>query len=97
MTGLNESRLSYGGSFDDRRGASLPITPENYQSEEERIKSFVGWPLIEVVHPEQLARVGFVYTGEGALVQCFQCGVKYRHWYKGDVPLNVHHHDVPSF
>ena len=40
--------------------------------------------------PEQLARVGFVYTGEGALVQCFQCGVKYRHWYKGDVPLNIH-------
>ena len=90
VTGLNESRLSYGGSFGDRRGASLPITPENYQSEEERIKSFVGWPLNEAVHPEQLARVGFVYTGEGALVQCFQCGVKYRHWYKGDVPLNVH-------
>ena len=90
VTGLNEPRLSYGGSFDDRSGASLPITPENYQSEEERIKSFVGWPLNEAVHPEQLARVGFVYTGDGALVQCFQCGVKYRHWYKGDVPLNVH-------
>ena len=90
VTGLNESRLPYGGSIDDRPGASLPITPENYQSEEERIKSFAGWPLNEVVHPEQLACVGFVYTGEGALVQCFQCGVKYRHWYKGDVPLNVH-------
>ena len=90
VTGLNEPRLSYGGSSDDRPGAFLPITPENYQSEAERIKSFVGWPLNETVHPEQLARVGFVYTGDGALVQCFQCGVKYRHWYKGDVPLNVH-------
>ena len=90
VTGLNEPRLSYGGSIDDHPGAFLPITPENYQSEAERIKSFVGWPLNEAVHPEQLARVGFVYTGEGALVQCFQCGVKYRHWYKGDVPLNVH-------
>ena len=90
VTGLNEPRLSYGGSFDDRPGASPPIIPENYQSEAERIKSFVGWPLNEAVHSEQLARVGFVYTGEGALVQCFQCGVKYRHWYKGDVPLNVH-------
>ena len=90
VTGLNEPRLSYGGSFDDCPGASLPITPENYQCEAERIKSFVGWPLNEAVHPEQLARVGFVYTGEGALVQCFQCGVKYRHWYKGDVPLNIH-------
>ena len=90
VTGLNEPRLSYGGSVDDCPGAFLPITPENYQSEAERIKSFVGWPLNETVHPEQLARVGFVYTGDGALVQCFQCGVKYRHWYKGDVPLNVH-------
>ena len=90
VTGLNEPQLSYGGSVDDRPGAFLPITPENYQSEAERLKSFVGWPLNETVHPEQLARVGFVYTGDGALVQCFQCGVKYRHWYKGDVPLNVH-------
>ena len=88
VTGL--TRLSHGGSFDDRPGVFLPITPENYESAAERIKSFVGWPLNEAVHPEQLARVGFVYTGEGALVQCFQCGVKYRHWYKGDVPLNVH-------
>ena len=90
VTGLNEPRLSYGGSFDGHSGASLPITPENYQCEAERIKSFVGWPLNEAVHPEQLARVGFVYTGEGALVQCFHCGVKYHHWYKGDLPLNVH-------
>ena len=90
VTGLNEPRLSYGGSFDGRSGASLPITPENYQCEAERIKSFVGWPLNGAVHPEQLARVGFVYTGEGALVQCFQCGIKYCHWYKGDVPLNIH-------
>ena len=90
VTGLNEPRLFYRSSFDDYPGASLPITPENYQSDEERIKSFIGWPLNEAVPPEQLACVGFVYTGEGSLVQCFQCGVKYRHWYKGDVPLNVH-------
>ena len=68
----------------------LPITPENYQSEAERIKSFDEWPLNETVHPEQLARVGFVYTGDGTLVRCFQCGFGYSLWYKGDVPLNVH-------
>ena len=69
---------------------SLPINAENYKSEEERLKSFVGWPLNESVHPEQLARVGFVYTGEGSLVQCFQCGVKYSNWLKGDIPLSIH-------
>ena len=69
---------------------NMSITPQNYQSEAERIKSFAKWPLNEAVHPEQLARVGFVYTGDGALVQCFQCGVKYRQWCKGVVPLSVH-------
>ena len=91
VTGLDDSRSSYAG----RRGnqyslSTLPINVENFSSESERIRSFIGWPLNESVHPEQLARVGFVYTGEGSLVQCFQCGVRYRTWLKGDVPLSVH-------
>ncbi|XP_065906481.1 baculoviral IAP repeat-containing protein 7-B-like isoform X2 [Dysidea avara] len=95
VTGLDESRLSYATSRgselgDDYSKMYLPITVENYRLEEERLKSFVGWPLNESVHPEQLARVGFVYTGEGSLVQCFQCGVRYRNWLKGDIPLSVH-------
>ncbi|XP_065908304.1 baculoviral IAP repeat-containing protein 7-like isoform X2 [Dysidea avara] len=95
VTGLDEPRLSYATSRgselgDDYSKMYLPITVENYKSEEERLKSFGGWPLNESVHPEQLARVGFVYTGEGSLVQCFQCGVRYRNWLKGDIPLSVH-------
>ena len=95
VTGLDEPRSSYvtsrgSESSQDCSKMNMPITVENYKSEEERIKSFIGWPLNEVVHPEQLAGVGFVYTGEGSLVQCFQCGVRYRNWLKGDVPLSVH-------
>jgi len=70
--------------------STLPINVENYGSEAERIRSFVGWPLEQVIHPEELARVGFVYTGMGSLVQCFQCGVRYRNWLKEDIPLSVH-------
>ncbi|XP_065906401.1 baculoviral IAP repeat-containing protein 2-like isoform X2 [Dysidea avara] len=81
VTGLDESRSFL---------SALPINAENYRSEAERIRSFVGWPLNESVHPEQLAKVGFVYTGEGSLVQCFQCGVRYRNWLKGDIPLSIH-------
>ena len=88
VTGLDEPRSSRGG--DDFLLTSLPISLENYGLEADRIRSFVGWPLNESVHPEQLARVGFVYTGEGSLVQCFQCGVRYRNWLKGDIPLSVH-------
>ena len=92
VTGLDEPQSSYVASRggDDFLLTSLPINFENYRSEAERIRSFVGWPLNESVHPEQLARVGFVYTGEGSLVQCFQCGVRYRNWLKGDIPLSVH-------
>ena len=91
VTGLDEPRSSYSSrGGDDFFLSTLPINSENYGSEAERIRSFVGWPLNESVHPEQLARVGFVYTGEGSLVQCFQCGVRYRNWLKGDIPLSVH-------
>ena len=89
VTGLDEPRSSYVASRSDDY-LCAPINVENYCLEEERLKSFVGWPLNESVHPEQLARVGFVYTGEGSLVQCFQCGVGYRNWLKGDIPLSVH-------
>ena len=44
-------------------------------------------PLSRVIHPEQLVRVGFVYTGEGTFVQCFQCAWRLA---EGDVPLDVH-------
>jgi len=91
VTGLDESRLYVTSrGTDDYSRLHLPITVEKYGLEEERLKSFVGWPLNEAVHPEQLARVGFVYTGEGSLVQCFQCGVRYRNWLKNDIPLSIH-------
>jgi len=90
VTGLDEPQSSYSSRGEDYSLTSIPITVENYSSEAERIRSFVGWPLNELVHPEQLARVGFVFTGEGSLVQCFQCGVRYRNWLKGDSPLSVH-------
>ena len=58
----------------------------------ERLDSFVGWPLTaEAVHPEKLARAGFVYTGVGDLVKCSQCDVQHRNWHPGDNPLDMHH------
>jgi len=90
VTTLDESQSSYVASTDFIFTNRLPITVEIYGSEEERLKSFIGWLLEQVIHPEQLARVGYVYTGEGSLVQCFQCGVRYCNWLKGDNPLSIH-------
>ena len=78
--------MAHGSTRNNRQ----PITPQNYQHEVDRLKSFAaGWPLNGEVNPEQLARVGFVYTGEGALVQCFQCGVKV-HWSPRYSPLDAY-------
>lgn len=67
----------------------LPITPANYHCKRKRIRSFDGWS--SAVHPVKLACAGFVYTGKGTLVQCFQCGVKYRCWNQGDNPYDIHY------
>ncbi|XP_065908277.1 uncharacterized protein [Dysidea avara] len=97
VTGLDELRSCYTArKDDDYLLTNSPITVQNYGSETERLTSFIGWPLNESVHSEQLARVGFVYTGEGSLVQCFQCGVRYRNWLKGDIPLSVHQRCNPD-
>ena len=69
---------------------------KKYQSKEERIKTFLGWPLIRIIHSNELAHVGFIYTGEGALVQCFQCGFMHSDWRKGDVPLDIHQFGNPD-
>lgn len=65
-------------------------TPENYEYEARRVATFGKWPSNAVIGPHQLASVGFIYTGEGTLVQCFCCGVRYRDWHKGDNPLTIH-------
>ena len=69
--------------------------PESYQCEEERIKTFSAWPLNGIIHSKELVRVGFIYTGQGALVQCFQCGFKNGFWFEGDVPLDIHQSGSP--
>ena len=74
----------------DCPGVILPITSENYGSKDKRKDSFIEWPLKAQFPPDQLVRVGFVYTGKGTLVQCFCCGAQYQDWHKGDNPLSVH-------
>ena len=63
---------------------------EGYGHVIDRVNSFNGWPLSETHDPKRLASVGFVYTGEGTLVRCIFCGIKYRDWKKGDNPFAIH-------
>lgn len=61
-----------------------------YANTSQRLHSFAQWPYSDVVTSYQLASVGFYYTGEGAMVTCFSCGLVIKEWKRGDVPLLVH-------
>ncbi|NXQ81412.1 BIR7B protein, partial [Nyctibius grandis] len=71
---------------------ALPDEPENPDmvTEEMRLSTFQNWPQYTDMHPEQLARAGFFYTGESDVVRCFYCDGGVRNWSFGDDPWREH-------
>ena len=68
---------------------------EKYANSSARLHSFTTWPLGHIVTSYQLASVGFFYTQEGTKVQCFSCGLTYKDWKNGTIPLLVHRKNSP--
>ena len=64
---------------------------EEYESEENRFKSFFNYPK---PHPpvEDLVMAGFFYIGSGEkdTCQCYSCGVKFNNWTSEDNPIEGH-------
>ncbi|NXM41530.1 BIR7B protein, partial [Gymnorhina tibicen] len=71
---------------------ALPNEPEYPEmvTEEMRLSTFENWPQNSRMHPEQLARAGFFYTGQGDVVRCFYCDGGVRSWSFGDDPWREH-------
>ncbi|NXF06033.1 BIR7B protein, partial [Smithornis capensis] len=71
---------------------ALPNEPEYPEmvTEETRLSTFQNWPQNSDMHPEQLARAGFFYTGQGDVVRCFYCDGGVRSWSFGDDPWREH-------
>ncbi|NXX83592.1 BIR7B protein, partial [Urocolius indicus] len=71
---------------------ALPNEPEYPEmvTEEMRLSTFQNWPQYTDMHPEQLARAGFFYTGQGDVVRCFYCDGGVRNWSFGDDPWREH-------
>ncbi|XP_026718098.1 baculoviral IAP repeat-containing protein 7 [Athene cunicularia] len=76
----------------DSEETALPNTPEYPEmvTEEMRLSTFQNWPQYTDMHPEQLARAGFFYTGQGDVVRCFYCDGGVRNWSFGDDPWREH-------
>ena len=75
------------GSRDFGRPGGLAL--ENYGCVAERKRSFDGCSLSRGFI-EKLVRAGFIYTGVGDKVRCFQCGVVCSNWRQEDIPFNIH-------
>uniref|UniRef100_A0A8C3MAR8 RING-type E3 ubiquitin transferase n=1 Tax=Geospiza parvula TaxID=87175 RepID=A0A8C3MAR8_GEOPR len=71
---------------------AMPNEPEYPEmvTEEMRLSTFENWPQNSSMHPEQLARAGFFYTGRGDVVRCFYCDGGVRSWSLGDDPWREH-------
>ncbi|NXG48799.1 BIR7B protein, partial [Psilopogon haemacephalus] len=76
----------------DSEETALPNEPEypEMAREEMRLSTFQNWPQYTDVPPEQLARAGFYYTGQGDVVRCFHCDGGVRSWSFGDDPWREH-------
>ena len=55
-----------------------------YKYYEQRLKTFYNWPKQMIPDKYCLAKSGFVYTGRGDKVRCFQCGVGVDDWERTD-------------
>ncbi|KFR06785.1 Baculoviral IAP repeat-containing protein 7-B [Nipponia nippon] len=76
----------------DSEETALPNEPEYPEmvTEEMRLSTFQNWPQYTDMHPEQLARAGFFYTGQDDVVRCFYCDGGVRNWSLGDDPWREH-------
>ncbi|XP_038059133.1 baculoviral IAP repeat-containing protein 3-like [Patiria miniata] len=72
------------------RVLNRPKYPD-YAGENARVATYAnGWPGILGITPQQLARAGFFYTGEGDSTKCFYCGGGLKHWESTDEPWTEH-------
>ncbi|KAK3099246.1 hypothetical protein FSP39_001508 [Pinctada imbricata] len=54
-----------------------------------RCASFSSYPNSEI-SSMSLSKAGFYYEGNVDEVKCFECGLKHKHWTKGDDPFEIH-------
>ncbi|XP_078659105.1 baculoviral IAP repeat-containing protein 7-like [Branchiostoma floridae x Branchiostoma belcheri] len=66
-----------------------PKHPE-LSSEEDRLSTFLRWPLYSPIPPRKLAQAGFYYTHTDDQVRCFWCDGGLKDWQAGDDPWTEH-------
>ncbi|KAM9785352.1 baculoviral IAP repeat-containing protein 7 [Neosynchiropus ocellatus] len=85
--------------MDDRSPLLYILEEPRMRREEERLRTYHGWPPDAPVTSGDLAKAGFFFLGPVDTVQCFCCGGVLRCWVHGDRPAVEHkrHFPVCSF
>ncbi|NXN07392.1 XIAP ligase, partial [Indicator maculatus] len=69
---------------------------QEWAQEHYRLGTFVEFPLDCPVSASALAQAGFVYTGEGDKVKCFNCHTTIEGWLPGDSAVERHRNLSPN-
>ncbi|NXG50293.1 XIAP ligase, partial [Psilopogon haemacephalus] len=83
---------------DTSEASAAPDTgsDQEWAQEDYRLGTFVEFPLDCPVPASALARAGFVYTGEGDRVKCFNCHTTIEGWLPGDSAVERHKNLSPN-
>ena len=70
--------------------------PSLYKKYDQRILTFNSWPKSHPIHPGNIARGGFIYTGRGDKVYCPWCQISLVEWESFDLPMDEHRRHSPN-
>lgn len=88
---IGGSDIGSRGQFDNLGTLSASVRDGGpLKIERNRLESFRNWPANANVNPQDLAKSGFFYTGQGDRVQCVFCRGILRNWDPGDIPHIEH-------
>lgn len=87
---LLDQSLSVNADECGLRRQSSEINHPDYSAYNNRLESFVNWPISVRQRPDELADAGFFYIGTGDRVKCFACGGGLKDWQIDDIPWDEH-------
>lgn len=71
-------------------GVDVPPERENFTFTEDRLATFIGWPVGLAQTPSLLAEAGFIYQGFGDMVLCYSCRTHLCAWQADDCVWTEH-------
>ncbi|XP_071144058.1 uncharacterized protein [Mytilus edulis] len=87
---LNILPVTLNTYFDSLSSGSAISTDESMSNGLLRLHSFNNFPRTVDIFVSNLSKAGFYFTGNDDNVQCYACGITYRNWKRGDIPIEIH-------